>query len=257
MLLHAQESGRGPTVCLLHGLFGRAQNLGALARRLAASHRVIALDLRNHGASPHAAGMAYATMAEDVFATLAAMAALPCAVLGHSMGGKVAMVMALSQPPLVRRLVVADIAPVAYAHHNAGVAAALQALQLTPGLDRRRADLALAAAVPDPGVRGFLLQNLAFGAVPAWKIGLDAIAAGMAEIEGWPPAMETRHYPGPALFVAGGASDYVTLAGSAAIARQFPAARVQVLPGAGHWLHAEQPEAFAAAVVPFVDEDAP
>ncbi len=226
-----------------------------LARHLAATHRVISLDLRNHGYSPHAPGMAYADMADDVLGTLADIGALPCAVLGHSMGGKVAMAMALSAPHAVERLIVADIAPVAYQHRNAGVAAALQALTLTPGLDRRQADSALESAVPEAAVRSFLLQNLAFGAEPAWKIGLPEIAAGLPEIEGWPADLANRTYAGPALFIAGGSSDYVAAPGLAAIRAMFPYARVEVVAGAGHWLHADRPEEFASLVAAFLKEE--
>ncbi len=250
--LHAAETGTGQPVCLLHGLFGRLQNLAGVARHLAKSHRVITLDLRNHGASPHVAGMAYKDMAEDVLHTLHGMGALPCAVMGHSMGGKVAMAAALTAPARVSRLVVADIAPVAYAHHNARVAQALASLDLRPGLERRAADAALAGGVPDPVVRAFLLQNVVFGAVPAWRIGLREIADGMADIEGWPAGLDRTGYGGPALFIRGGLSDYVAQDGLAAIAAWFPHAELVTLPQAGHWLHADQPDAFAAAVATFL-----
>ncbi len=251
--LSATDTGSGPPVCLLHGLFGRAQNLGTLARRLAGRHRVLSLDLRNHGASPHAPGMGYADMAADVLHALRGMAAYPCSMLGHSMGGKVAMAAVLAAPDAVTRLAVADIAPVAYRHGNAGVAAALQALPLTPGLDRRSADDALASAVPDATVRGFLLQNLAFGAAPAWKIGLAEIAACIVDIEGWPDAFAVSRYDGPTLFVTGGRSDYVAPDGLQAIGRLFPRARVITLADAGHWVHADQPVLFAEAIEAFLD----
>ncbi len=250
--LHTTETGAGQPVILLHGLFGRSQNLAVLARHLAARFRVLNLDLRNHGASPHLPGMGYEAMAADVRATLAAHHALPAMFVGHSMGGKVAMRCALERPDEVERLVVADIAPVAYAHHNAAIAAALRGLALLPGLTRRDADAALAHAVPDPSVRGFLLQNLAFEPVPAWKIGLDEIAAGIRDIEGWPALPEGASYDGDALFLTGGASDYVGPAGRAAIGALFTRARIVTLPGAGHWLHAEQPGVFAAEVAAFL-----
>jgi esterase len=248
MILHAVELGQGPPVALLHGLFGRAQNLASVARGLAASFRVISLDLRNHGSSAHAAGMAYAAMADDVMATLAGLGALPVALVGHSMGGKTAMAAALAAPEQVRRLIVADIAPVAYAHHNAGVAAALQGLVLRAGLTRADAARALENAVPDASVRGFLLQNLMFGEAPHWRIGLDEIAAGIADIEGFPAVKAGTVYAGPALFLRGARSDYVSPAQHAAILTLFPAARIRSLADAGHWLHADQPAAFLAAV---------
>ncbi len=252
ILLHATENGSGPPLCLLHGLFGRAQNFGALVRRLSAKSRVISLDLRNHGGSPHVPGMAYGDMAADVLRTLAALDALPCRLLGHSMGGKVAMAAALAAPEQVMRLVVADIAPVPYSHHNARIAAALQALPLSSDLNRRTAEAALEDAVPNQPVRRFLLQNLEFGARPAWKIGLAEIAAGIDEVEGWPAQAAALQYDGPVLFVAGERSDYVTPEGIRAATTLFPQARLVRLAGAGHWLHADQPALFADTVEAFL-----
>lgn len=252
MLLHATIAGDGPPVCLLHGLFGRAQNLGALARVLAPNFRVVTLDLRNHGASPHAGGMSYAAMVDDVMETLALHDALPVRLLGHSMGGKVAMVAALTRPGMVARLVVADIAPVAYHHHNARIARALRDLPLVPGLTRRAADAALSASIPDPGIRGFLLQNLVFGDSPAWRIGLDEIAAGIADVEDWPALPDAVPYRGPTMFICGALSDYVTESHWPAVTALFPKAEKVRLEGAGHWLHADRAEAFGEAVVTFL-----
>ena len=257
MILNALEQGNGAPVCLLHGLFGRAQNLGALARRLATRYRVLSLDLRNHGASPHAAGMSYAAMTQDVLETLADRNALPACVLGHSMGGKVAMVLAMTAPAQVTRLLVADIAPVRYAHHNARIAAAMQAMALTPGTDRRQADATLAAQVADPAVRSFLLQNLVFAPSPHWRIGLDEIAAGMAGIEGWPDLPATARYDGPALFISGAKSDYVQPDAKPAIDALFPGAVMVRLKDAGHWLHADQPDMFAGVVEDFLNGGKP
>ena len=252
MELKAKTIGNGPPVCLLHGLFGRTRNLSGLAATLAATHRVVSLDLRNHGGSPHAAGMTYADQAADVLDTLAGLGAQACALLGHSMGGKVAMTASLIAPDRVAALVVADIAPRAYSHDNARVAQALRALALRPGLDRRTADAALAAAVPDAGVRAFLLQNLQFGPDPHWKIGLGHIAEALPDIEGWTLPTPAARYDGPALFVAGALSDYVPQDSLGVIRTLFPRADLQVLPQAGHWLHAEQPAAFAACVSQFL-----
>ena len=252
MILRAVELGLGPPVCLLHGLFGRAQNLGALARRLSATRRVVSLDLRNHGASPQAPGMAYATLAQDVLETLAALGALPASLFGHSMGGKAAMMAALQAPAQITRLVVADIAPVTYAHHNARIAGAMRDLPLHPGLDRAGADAFLAGAIPDAAIRNFLLQNLAFGAAPHWRIGLDHIAAGLAGIEGWPDMPPSDRYDGPTLFLSGARSDYILPAYGPAIAARFPQATVQVIEDAGHWLHADQPDAVGHSVETFL-----
>lgn len=236
MILAASEAGEGPPVALLHGLFGQGRNLGAVARALAETHRVISLDLRNHGASPHAPGMEYGALAEDVRETLASRHALPCALLGHSMGGKTAMALALAHPAAVTRLLVADIAPLAYTDHgNADVAGALRAVPLTPGLTRARLADALADTVPDPAVRQFLAQNLVPGTPPVWRLGLAEIAEAIADLEGWPEVAGA--YAGPALFVRGGRSDYVPDSAWPAFRARFPAAALRTLPEAGHWVH--------------------
>jgi pimeloyl-ACP methyl ester carboxylesterase len=235
---------------LLHGLFGQSGNFGAVQRRLAAGgRRVIALDLRNHGASPQAPGMDYRTMAEDVRETLESLGVLPCAVLGHSMGGKAAMALALAHPDAVARLCVADIAPVRYRPQLATYAAAMRDLPLHPDLTRAEADAALAPAVADAGERAFLLSNLVLGAAPRWRVGLDHIIAGMDDIQDWPVAEGT--YTGPTLFLAGARSDYVRQEHRPAIAALFPSAKFVTLKNAGHWLHADDPEGFLAVVEAF------
>ena len=251
MILHGTEAGSGPPVVLLHGLFGASGNFAAVQRALAAKHCVVAFDLRNHGASPHDPAMSYAAMAADVLDSMADRGIAAAAVLGHSMGGKTAMRMALDAPGRVSRLVVADIAPVAYRHNNRVVADALLALPLRPGLTRGEADALLAPAVPEPGVRGFLLQNLRPGAEPSWRIGLNEIAAALAAIEGWDAP--DASYPGPALVVRGERSDFVTPDNRAAFRTPFPNARFVTLRNAGHWLHADAPAAFIQTVSAFLD----
>ena len=248
--LHAVETGSGPPVALLPGLFGQAGNFATLQRRLAATYRVIALDLRNHGASPHAPEMSYPLMAGDVLETLRAREALPAALIGHSMGGKVAMAAVLTEPGAVSRLLVSDIAPVGYPPGFRPLAAAMAAIPLHPGLTRAAADAAL-AGVAAPGVRGFLLQNLRFGAVPHWRIDLAAIAAALPVLADW-PAFEAASYAGPALFVAGARSDYIRPEHRGAIRALFPRARFVTVKDAGHWVHADNPDGFAAVVEGFL-----
>ena len=251
MILHATGAGQGAPLVLLHGLFGAARNFGMVQRQLARSRRVIALDLRNHGASPHDADMRYATMANDVLETLAELNALPATLLGHSMGGKVAMQAALSHGDAIVRLIVADIAPVAYPPRQRTIAAAMASLPLSSGMSRSAADAALSRAVPDAAVRAFLLQNLRLGAAPAWRIGLADIAAALPVIEGWDPPLDAR-YDGPTLFIAGAASDYIRPDHRPAIRALFPAARFVTLKNAGHWLHAENPDGFVGVVEAFL-----
>lgn len=251
MILNAISRGAGPALVLLHGLFGQAGNFGTIQRRLAqGGRRVIAVDLRNHGASPHAFGMDYATMAEDVRETLSSLDALPCAVLGHSMGGKAAMALALAHPDALTRLCVADIAPVRYRPHLATFAGAMRDLALSPTLTRADADAALAPIVADAGVRAFLLSNLRLGEAAHWRLGLDEIIAGMDDIQGW-PTISAPPYAGPTLFLAGARSDYVRPEHRPAITALFPSARVVTLKNAGHWLHADDPEGFLTVVETF------
>ncbi len=207
MILNAIQSGGGPPIVLLHGLFGAARNFGAVQRALSPRFRVIALDMRNHGDSPHGADMRYRTMAADVQETLRSLGVERAAVAGHSMGGKAAMALALTVPAIVDRLLVSDIAPVPYQHGNADIAHAMEAIRLTPSLTRQEAGAALAAAVPRADIRAFLLQNLRFGAAPGWRIGLPEIAAALPDLEGWTGLPGT--YEGPSLFVSGANSDYL------------------------------------------------
>lgn len=250
MILNAIQSGEGPPVAFLHGLFGAARNFGYLQRALSPRFRVIALDMRNHGASPHAPDMRYATLAADVLETLDSLSALPCALIGHSMGGKAAMVAALQRPEAVARLLVSDIAPVAYQHGNTDIARALRALPLSPSLTRAQADATLADAVQDASVRAFLLQNLRFGAHPSWRIGLDEIAAAIPDLEGWAPIEGT--FTGPAVFVTGALSGYVQDTDRPVIRTLFPRARFVTIKGAGHWIHADNPAGFQSVVEAFL-----
>lgn len=252
MILHAIEAGAGPPVAMLHGLFGASGNLAAIQRRLGASRRVIAFDLRNHGGSPHDPAMSYGAMAEDVLDSLAALDVPRAALIGHSMGGKVAMRAALLRPDRVERLLVADIAPVRYDPAFRAIADAMLALPLAPGLTRAAAHAALAPAVPDPAVRGFLLQNLRLGAAPGWRIGLREIAAGLPGIEGW-DAPDGARYDGPVLVLRGERSGYVRPEHRPAVRALFPLARFTALKDAGHWLHADAPDAFAAVAQAFLD----
>ncbi len=246
MILASRDAGQGSPVLLLHGLFGSARNLGGVARALAAEHRVLSLDMRNHGDSPHHPAMDYDLMAADVAETMDAAGLASAAVVGHSMGGKVAMRLALTAPERVTRLVVADIAPVPNPPNFSAFTAAM--LAVTPEMSRPQADAALAPVVTDAAVRSFLLHNFRPG--QGWRIGLPEIAAALPLIEGWDDPEAS--YAGPVLFVTGARSDYVRPEHRPAILRLFPAARFVAIKDAGHWLHAEQPEAFNATVGAFL-----
>jgi pimeloyl-ACP methyl ester carboxylesterase len=252
MQLNVLEAGQGPPLVLLHGLFGSARNWGAVQKALAGDYRVVALDLRNHGASPHAPGMDYAAQAADVAETLATLGIERAVVLGHSMGGKVAMMLALMQPESIERLIIADIAPRPYLPALRAVVAAMQAIPLNAALTRPEADQALRAAVPEAPIRSFLLQNLRFEAAPpSWRIGLGEIAAAMPEIEDFAPPPGAR-FEGPALAMAGALSPYIRTEDHAAFRAIFPLISFASIPRAGHWLHAENPEGFLAALRDFL-----
>jgi len=247
------EHGAGPPLAILHGLFGSGRNWASIAQRLATHHRVIAIDLRNHGASPWVDTMGYGEMAEDVLSTMQARGYDRFALLGHSMGGKVAMIAALEHGTAVDRLIVADIAPVAYPLRHLAHLRAMRELDLAAIKHRSDADAALAAAIPDAAERGFLLQNLILenGRV-RWRLNLSTIEHEMPRLVGFPAVPAGRTYDGPTLFVAGGLSDYLRPEHEPAIRHLFPHAEIANIDNAGHWLHAEQPAAFLAIVEGFL-----
>ncbi len=254
--LHIRSYGEGErTVVLLHGLLGLGSNLGALARALAPRCRVIVPDLRNHGRSFRAPGMSYRDLALDLALTLDA-AGLPYAsVLGHSMGGKLAMQFALDFPERCERLLVADIAPVAYAAHHGAVFDALQDIAERPDADRSETARLLAERLPDPALVSLLLmhrERLDDGAW-CWRLGLRHIVEGYPQILA-PPVMGTGScaWNGPALFLRGERSDYVLPGHRASIDALFPAAVIETLAGAGHWLHAEKPDVFIPRACEFL-----
>ena len=251
--LAAVEYGAGPPLAILHGLFGSGRNWASIAQRLAAHHHVIALDLRNHGASPWVETMDYREMAEDVRTTLQGRGYDRFALLGHSMGGKVAMTAALEHGAAVERLIVADIAPVSYAPHHLGHVRAMHELDLGGVKRRSDADAALAPAIPDPAERAFLLQNLVFeNGAARWRLNLEAIEREMPRLVGFPALPPDHTYKGPTLFVAGGRSTYLRPEHEPAIRQLFPNAEIAVIDNAGHWLHAEQPAAFLAIIEAFL-----
>lgn len=251
--LAAAEYGEGKPVAILHGLFGSACNWAGIARRLAQHYRVIAFDLRNHGASPWADTMGYAEMAGDVRAAMSARGHRDFALIGHSMGGKAAMAAALATPGVVDRLVVVDIAPVVYPASPLAYAQAMRGLDLGAITRRSDADKALAGAIPNPAERAFLLQNLVLGdGPPRWQLNLPAIEAALPVLSGFPNPPAGTVYSRPALFIAGKKSDYIRSEYEADIGRFFPNVRVVRIAGAGHWVQAERPDAFLTAIEPFL-----
>lgn len=251
--LEAGDTAGDAPLIMLHGLFGSARNWASLARRFGERHHVHALDLRNHGASPWSDDMTYQAMAADVLRFIDDRGYRRVSLIGHSMGGKTAMTFALTWPERVERLIVADIAPVAYSHSFLDYAQAMRAVDLRPGIRRADIDAALAPVIEEPSLRSFLMQNLvAENGGFRWRLNLDAIAAADAAITGFPDLGPVR-CSRPALFISGGASDYVPVSYRPAILGRFPAARFEVVEGAAHWLHAEKPEIFAHLVEDFLE----
>ena len=254
--LSYQELGHGTPVVILHGLFGSKRNWGAIAKRLSAHHRVLTVDMRNHGCSPWVDGMDYRDMSQDVADFIAAKGLGPCTMIGHSMGGKTAMTLALGRPELVSRLVVVDIAPV---ERETGFGAYIEAMAEVPlAACDSRADVEehLADVVAHKMVRSFLVQNLTRDEAGfRWRINLAALDAGMDQIADFPQPNHHHSYQGPTLFVAGAASDYIQPHHMGEITRLFPTATVTHIPGAGHWLHAEAPDVFLKELTAFLSSN--
>lgn len=254
-LNHAMSgSDDGLPVLMVHGLFGQGRNLGALARKLAEGRRVVTVDMRNHGDSFHDTDHSYHALAGDLADAIADLGGR-ADVVGHSMGGKAAMALALTQPQMVRKLAVMDIAPLAYGHTQTGLIDAMESLDLAP-IDRRStADAALAERIDDPGVRAFLLQSLDLKATPPeWRLNLTALRDQMDKLVGWPEDLPRASFDGPVLEIAGERSDYLSEAGQEALREYFPQARVVRVKDAGHWLHAEAPETVAGILVSFLGD---
>jgi len=242
----------GSPVVVMHGLFGSSRNWMTAARRLSAEHRVFAFDLRNHGTSPHTDTMSYPEMAEDVYETITSLGVGPVALVGHSMGGKTAMLTALRHADVVERLVVVDAAPVSYPPAFVAYAQAMRNADLSAVERRADVDAQLVDAVSSPGTRAFLLQNLILDDHGArWRPNLPVIEAALPAISAWPED-ETGRYDGPTLFIYGGKSDYVRHNHRATIERYFPHVQFAGIPEAGHWVHAERLDDFLATLTPFL-----
>lgn len=244
-IVHHDSPTQATELLIAHGLFGSARNWGVIAKHLCQSRAVQAVDMRNHGHSPWYETQSYFDMAAD----LAAIPKQPMDVLGHSMGGKAAMVMALQHPEKVRKLVVADIAPVVYGHTQMPMIDAMRAIDLSAVSTRGDADRQLQSHVDEPGVRAFLLQSLDVKD-RRWRLNLDVLARDMEDIIGFPDIK--GQFDGPVLFLSGAESTYVLPEYRETIRGLFPNARFAKIPGAGHWLHADNPRAFEAAVDTFL-----
>lgn len=237
---------------LLHGLFGQADNWFGIAPKLAEKFHVYALDLRNHGHSPHHPEMNYPLMAEDVDKFFAAQNIKAAHVIGHSMGGKVAMLFALDFPGRVKKLVVVDMAPRAYKRSHDHIFDALLALDLPSFQTRQQIEEVLAPAIPSLNLRRFLLKNLGRDEHGKffWKMNLKGVAENYLNLG--KILASGNSFSGPTLFVRGGKSNYIQAEDEAEIHRLFPAAIFQTIASAGHWVHADAPEEFIDRVLGFL-----
>lgn len=255
--LSHQHLGDGPPLIVLHGLFGSATNWRGVARALADCRTVHLLDARNHGTSPHDAHMDYASLAGDVLAYMDRAGIASTDLIGHSMGGKTAMRLALDAPARVARLMVVDIAPGPSGSDHLPLIDAMLAMPVHRYTRRAEADDALADTVSDPALRAFLLQNLVpDGAGMRWRINLATIRACMPALLGFDATPGAR-FAGETLFVRGELSDYVRDEHAQPIRAHFPAARTHTIRDAGHWVHAEQPQRFVAVAREYVGCAAP
>lgn len=254
-MLNYSEYGSSDDTPLLiaHGLYGSGRNWGVIAKRLSDTRRVITVDMRNHGQSFWSDDHSYEALGADLAAVIDAIGG-PMDVVGHSMGGKAAMVLALTRPDAVRRLVVGDIAPVSYGHSQMQFIDAMRAVDLSGVTRRSDANDQLAAQGVDPALCSFLTQSLDVKE-RRWQLNLDALAENMPKILGFPDV--TTSFSGPTLFLSGGQSDYVAQAYRPTIRALFPAARFARLPDAGHWLHADNPRGFEGTVRAYLDAQAP
>ncbi len=254
MDLHFRELASekaGCPIILLHGLYGSAANLQTIGKALTDRFRVILPDLRNHGRSAHDDDVSYQSMAGDVLSLMDQLSCEQVDLLGHSMGGKVAMWLSLNHPERVNHLIVADIAPVTYPNRFSVINKAMQDIELHKITSRQDADEKLSELLSNASLRSYLLQNLVLNEGQwQWRINLSALVKGMKVIKGFPAT--SAEFAKPALFMRGELSNYINDENETDLLNYFPLAEIVTLPEAGHWLYAEQPEQFIAAVKQFL-----
>lgn len=252
-LFQKQYSEAGEPLIILHGLFGNHANWSPHAGALADKYRVHAFDMRNHGASPWGDSHTYADLAGDLIDTLDALDLPRVHVIGHSMGGKAAMQLAFRAPERIARLILVDIAPVTYPDERFAPLEGMSAIDTGTLRSRAEADRILAGHVDSKPVRDFLLTNLQrVDGGYAWRCNLEVIAEFYSSIRGRPEPM--GRFEGPTLVIRGGESDYVLNEYERPIRNAFPAARVETVPGTGHWVHSEKPAEVLALVRDFLAE---
>ncbi|XP_059978747.1 protein ABHD11 isoform X1 [Lagenorhynchus albirostris] len=252
------EATRPPLV-FLHGLFGCKTNFNSISKALAqqTGRRVLTVDARNHGDSPHSPDMSYEAMSQDLQDLLPQLGLVPCVLIGHSMGGRTAMLLALQRPELVERLIAVDISPVESPSslNFPNYVAAMRAIDIPDEVSlsgaRKLVDEKLSCVIQSISMRQFLLTNLVeVDGRFMWRVNLDALAQHLDKILNFPPRRET--YSGPSLFLLGGNSQFVLPSHHPEIRRLFPRAQMQTVPNASHWVHSDCPQDFMAAVRDFL-----
>jgi len=252
MILHSKISGEGKDIIILHGLFGMLDNWNSIARVLNDNYRVHLVDQRNHGRSFHSEHFTYPEMAEDLIAYMDHHDVKSATVIGHSMGGKVAMHAATAFPERIEKLVVVDIAPRYYPVHHREILNALLSIDLEEMETRGDVEQAMLRKIPVPAIAQFLLKNLYWveDGVLGWRFNLKVLNE---KIENVGEALDDQAtYKGPALFIKGGNSDYITPNDGPLIHLHFPNSEVKEIENAGHWIHAEAPKAFLKMVQGFM-----
>jgi len=253
MTLNYKSFGQGPPLIILHGLFGMLDNWQTIAKQLATDYSVYTVDLRNHGRSPHSDVFDYCTMAVDIVEFMESHGFYSAHIMGHSMGGKVAMQVAMEYPDHVQKLVVVDIAPKSYAPSHTWIFNALGSIEFSETTSRSAVEQALMQQIDSTSIVRFLLKNLTRNPNGGfqWKMNLDVIRSKYQNVNG--EVIVGDPFEGPTLFLRGGMSPYITLDDWPKIEELFPYAVLKTIRGAGHWVHAEKPEALLGEVRSFLN----
>ncbi len=252
-VLHSKILGKGQPFLILHGYFGMGDNWKSLGNRFAEFYEVHLIDQRNHGRSFHADAFDYEVMVEDLYNYIEYHDLENCILLGHSMGGKAAMLFAVEYPELIDKLLIADISPRAYKPHHNEILAALNSVDFSVQISRQLVDEKLSELIPEMGVRQFLLKNVYWrekGQLD-FRFNLESLTENNPEIGEALPSFTS--YEGPTLFLSGGNSGYITIEEEPIIKAHFPNSSIVTIPKAGHWLHADNPAMFFELVMKFLN----
>ena len=254
--LHYTSQGQGKPVFIIHGLLGSSRNWSSFSKKLSESFQVITIDLRNHGHSGHADTMTYADMSSDILALMEDLGLERASLIGHSMGGKVAMTFALQHRSMIEQLVIMDIAPVSYKNELLPLLDAMMGLPIEEITSRNQADSLLSPLVPDTSLRLFLLQNLIQdGDNYRWRVNLNSIRKSLIDIDGFPAPISVKSHPVRTLFLGGAESGYLMPHHYPIVKKYFPKAQIHIIDGAGHWIHIDRPDKVLERVLSFLKSE--